>query len=68
MSTRKPEWRQQTPRDQMVVVLMSLEGTYQNMRDGVTPAAIAAERINSLFEDMHALMQLVDGKWPEEPA
>lgn len=69
--TRRSEWKQNNPQDQLKAVLMTAEGYVSNIRDGIYPGERldnALERIQDLIGQAQELAKMVDGKWPDPEA
>ena len=63
---RRPEWKQENPRDQLVVLFSSLEGNYENLHGlkGLDCSDIRV-RITGLFREIQGLLKsMPPGEWP----
>ena len=64
MIDRQPEWKQASPRAQLVVTLMALEGHHFNMVDGIISPKQYMEETTVLFTWAQELLLLLpDCTW-----
>lgn len=64
---RRREWRQNSPRDQLVMVFSALEGHASNLEDGVITQTQFHEKTVTLFRWAQELLQLLpDSNWPND--
>jgi hypothetical protein len=72
MSARKPEWKQGNPRDQVVALLMGVEGKVHNLLTGVygTITTSAATKLAPVLDELQHVQNLVKnlppGEWDKD--
>jgi hypothetical protein len=64
MIERRPEWKQASPRAQLVVTLMALEGHRSNLDDGLITMRQYLDKTDELTKWTHELLLLLpDCTW-----
>jgi len=52
---KRPDWKQENPKDQSVVILMSMEGHVQNCTDGIITPQQLERHLAPLFKQLKQL-------------
>lgn len=64
---RKPEWGQNTPREQLVVLIMAARGDLSNITDGVIPEIFIIDivrRTEAFLSDAQKILRdMPEGEW-----
>jgi hypothetical protein len=59
-----PAWKQQTPHDQLTVILMALEGHFENLQNDVIDVPKYVARTAPLIEQLNELKPYLKGERP----
>lgn len=61
---KENQWKQDTPKAQLAVIVMSLQGHFENFADGITTKENFVQRATEHFEQLNKIQSfLPDGKW-----
>lgn len=65
---KQDDWRQANPKDQLKVILWSIEGDISNMEEGITPSARTCERIAAMLQAAKDIIKhyMPTGTWGKE--
>ncbi len=67
-ATRRAEWRQANPRDQLIAVIGAARGLADNIAEKLYPTPDKLEeatgRLDDLLEQALVLASMVEGSWP----
>jgi hypothetical protein len=65
---RRPTWRQDTPDEQFVAVMQSLEGWVGNLERGISPQDRCIEHIRRGLDELKGLQAYMGESWDEPVA
>jgi hypothetical protein len=61
---KRRRWRQQGPRDEMIILLNAIRGQLSNVASGILPGKYAEEKTADVLDDIEAISKLLPEKWP----
>jgi len=59
MTTKPEQFHQATPHDQLIVMLMAIEGHVMNMEDGVSSLEVDLPKIHELIKQTKLLLPFI---------
>ena len=64
---RESKWRQENPRDQMLVVLGAIRGHLHNVEEGISDAVLLPQKLERLLNDIEGLAEeFMPKEWNDE--
>lgn len=67
--TRKPQWKQETPRAQLVVLFSAVQGSTFSLEAGILTPEQFMKRVEPLFTDIQDILTIMpEGSWDEAKA